>query len=71
MAGAWDQERERTEKFREEQLDWLHQQHEQMIRQTLLLKEIAGAARFFHILGVIWVILTVLGFIYLATQGAG
>lgn len=68
MAGTWDVERQRTEEFREEQLDWLHQQHAQMSRQTRLLEEIAKHTRLFYALAVLWLVLTVMGVIVLAVQ---
>lgn len=54
----------------EEQLDWLHSIHSEMVAQTdelkvhtELLDKVRGYTRFFYVLGVIYVILTALAIV--------
>lgn len=61
MAGTWDQDRQRTDEYREEQLDWLHQQNEHLARQTELLERIARHTNLFYVLTVIWLVFTLVG----------
>jgi hypothetical protein len=44
---------DRAQEAQQEQLDWLHQIHEQEIAQTTLLREIAQHTRFIYILAIL------------------
>jgi hypothetical protein len=71
VAGTWDQERQRTDEFREEQLDWLHQQNEQLARQTELLERIAKHTTLFYVLTIIWLVVGGLWFLTFLVESAG
>jgi hypothetical protein len=54
--------------LQQEQLDWLHNQHEELVEQTRLLRiqtdalqQIASHVNFFHVLAIIWLVCTGIG----------
>jgi hypothetical protein len=62
-----ERERQRTEALQQEQLDWLHQQHEELSEQTRLLRMQAEALRriathtnFLFVVTIIWLVLSVI-----------
>jgi hypothetical protein len=65
-----ERERQRSEALQQEQLDWLHQQHEELVEQTrllgeqtALLREVRQHTGFMYNVLVIWVVLTCLGLV--------
>jgi hypothetical protein len=63
-----ERERQRSEALQQEQLDWLHQQHEELAEQTALLRvqtevlsRIATHTNLLYVVTIIWVVLTVFG----------
>src|SRR4051812_24853186 len=66
-----ERERQRSEALLQEQLDWLHQQHEELAAQTrhladhtTLLIDIRKHTGLVYNLLIIWLVLTVLGILF-------
>jgi Flp pilus assembly protein TadB len=58
-----EQERQRTEEWREEMLDWLHEQHQQQMIQTALLERIARHTGLIYNVVIVWLVLVGLGLV--------
>lgn len=63
-----ERERQRGEALQQEQLDWLHNQHEALLEQNQLLRQqnvtlnrISSHTQLFYVLAIIWLVLTGLG----------
>lgn len=60
-----ERERQRGEALQQEQLDWLHNQHEALLEQNQLLRQqndtlnrIHSHTQLFYVLAIIWLVLT-------------
>jgi hypothetical protein len=71
-----ERERQRGEALQQEQLDWLHQQHEELAEQTRLLRvqtealgRIATHTHLFYVVTILWIVFTVVGLLALLLGG--
>ena len=64
MPSYMEQERQRTDEWREEMLDWMHVQNQQLEAQTRLLERIARHTGLIYAVVIIWLILTGLGLVF-------
>lgn len=65
-----ERERKRSEALQQEQLDWLHQLHEESRKQTEILADIRRHTTLFYVVLIIWLILTVIGLLIYAANSA-
>lgn len=70
-----ERERQRGEALQQEGLDWLHEQHEQLVQQTALLRKqtetlyrIATHTNLLYVVTIIWLVLTVLGLLIMLSN---
>jgi hypothetical protein len=71
-----ERERQRGEALQQEQLDWLHQQHEELAEQTALLRvqtetlsRIATHTNLVYVVTVLWLVSAGIGLLFVLLGG--